>query len=109
MSYPWFSLDGDMNMCYFYMQEVKQCHENKIYPQTNCKDEREDFLECHTRQKHVNYNINQRNAFAKFQKALNNSYNINVPNYDAATDSFVYNDGKVIANNDDVFKQYKWF
>lgn len=53
MSYPWYSIDGDMNMCYLYMQELKSCHDTKIYPQTNCKNEAEDFIECHSRQKHV--------------------------------------------------------
>ena len=53
MSYPWYSVNGDMNPCYFYMQELKQCHQTKMYPHTNCRNEAEDFVECHNRQKHV--------------------------------------------------------
>lgn len=38
-----------------------------------------------------------------------NATNVNVPHYNWESDSFVYDDGKVISNSDPVFKEYKWF
>lgn len=53
MSYPYFAVNADLNLCYLYFQYMQNCMENKIYPQTRCKNEVEDFIECHNRQKHV--------------------------------------------------------
>lgn len=44
MSYSYFGVNGELNLCYLYMQELIKCYDNKIYPQTNCKNEKEDFL-----------------------------------------------------------------
>jgi hypothetical protein len=33
---------------------------------------------------------------------------INVPHYDQANDRFVFDDGKVVQNNDPIFKRFKW-
>lgn len=38
MSYPYFGMNGDLNLCYLFMQELRKCHENKIYPQTRCSN-----------------------------------------------------------------------
>lgn len=38
MSYPYFGVNGELNLCYLFMQELKTCFNNKIYPQTNCKN-----------------------------------------------------------------------
>lgn len=51
----------------------------------------------------------QRASFRKATNAMISSPNINVPHYHEDSDSFVYDDGKVIANNDPIFREYKWF
>lgn len=33
---------------------------------------------------------------------------INVPHYDASTDRFVFDDGKVVENTDPIFQKFKW-
>ena len=53
MSYPELQIGGDLNPCYFYLQELRYCSENNLYPKTTCKNESEDFYECHTRAKQV--------------------------------------------------------
>jgi hypothetical protein len=49
MSYPDLAVGGDLNHCWFYLNELKHCADNSLFPKTHCKNEREDFLECHTR------------------------------------------------------------
>lgn len=51
----------------------------------------------------------KRTAFQRAQNAMIATTNINVPRYDYDSDSFVYDDGKVISNTDPIFKEYKWF
>lgn len=53
MSYPHFAVNGDLNLCYLFMQELEGCFRNKMYPHTFCQNQIDDFLECHSRQKHV--------------------------------------------------------
>ena len=48
-----YSLNGDLNYCYLYMQQLKECHRQKMYPHTKCAHEREDYLECHNKKKYV--------------------------------------------------------
>jgi hypothetical protein len=45
----------------------------------------------------------------KAHTAMAEAINVNVPNYNQETDSFIYDDGKVISNTDPIFKEYKWF
>ena len=33
---------------------------------------------------------------------------VNVPHYDSANDRFVFDDGRVVANNDPIFSRFKW-
>jgi len=33
---------------------------------------------------------------------------INVPHYDAKNDRFVFDDGKVVSNTDQIFNRFKW-
>jgi hypothetical protein len=33
---------------------------------------------------------------------------INVPHYDQLNDRFVFDDGRVVANNDPIFDKFKW-
>jgi len=33
---------------------------------------------------------------------------VNVPHYDASNDRFVFDDGRVVANNDPIFSRFKW-
>ena len=33
---------------------------------------------------------------------------IKVPNYDRENDRFVFNDGRVVENNDPIFDKFKW-
>lgn len=46
----------------------------------------------------------QRNAIRKVTNALATAVNVNVPHYHPETDSFVFDDGKVISNTDPIFK-----
>ena len=39
-----------------------------------------------------------------FSIAMSEATNVNVPHYDQKTDSFIFDDGKVISNTDPVFK-----
>ena len=50
------------------------------------------------------YQLRQREALRQAQAALVTAVNVNVPHYHPETDSFVYDDGKVISNTDPVFK-----
>lgn len=52
-SYPALQIGGDLNPCYFYFHELRYCSENNLFPKTQCQNEREDFLECHSRAKQV--------------------------------------------------------
>ena len=45
---------------------------------------------------------------SELQEQLRRSKVVNVPHYDAGTDRFVFDDGKVVANNDPVFARFKW-
>ena len=49
----------------------------------------------------------QRETNAKIEKAFKEKP-IRVPYYNPEKDEFVYLDGKKVANDDPVFKQYKW-
>ena len=40
--------------------------------------------------------------------ALKSSKYINVPYYNMDTDEFLFKDGSKVANDDPIFKQYKW-
>lgn len=53
MSYPELGVDGEINPCYFFLRELEHCFHNHLYPTTDCKSYREDFLECHNRNKQV--------------------------------------------------------
>lgn len=39
MSYDFSSFNGELNLCYLFLQEFKKCHATKIYPKTNCARE----------------------------------------------------------------------
>lgn len=44
----------------------------------------------------------------ELQHQLRRAKVINVPHYDADNDRFVFDDGKIIANNDPIFNRFKW-
>lgn len=44
MSYDFTSFNGELNLCYLFLQEYKKCSRNKMYPKTNCVHEEEDFI-----------------------------------------------------------------
>lgn len=69
MAYPYFGVNGDLNYCYLFMQEVEKCFNAKLYPQTRCKNEVEDFLECHNRQKHVLTALNLESSIEEGQRS----------------------------------------
>lgn len=62
MSYPETSIGGgNLNPCYFYLQEVRHCTENNLYAKTVCNNQIEDFMECHNRAKQVQFYLNRQN------------------------------------------------
>lgn len=61
MSYPELGVDGDVNPCYFFMREAENCYHTKLYPQTDCKKESDNFMECHNKNKQVNHQLNRLN------------------------------------------------
>lgn len=44
----------------------------------------------------------------ELQQQLRKAKVINVPHYDKDNDRFVFDDGKVVANNDPIFNRFKW-
>ena len=50
----------------------------------------------------------QTKLMSQLQEQLRRAKVINVPHYDAQNDRFVFDDGKVIANNDPIFKRFTW-
>jgi hypothetical protein len=44
----------------------------------------------------------------ELQQQLRRAKVINVPHYDKDNDRFVFDDGKVVANNDPIFNRFKW-
>lgn len=44
----------------------------------------------------------------ELQQQLKKAKIINVPHYDKDNDRFVFDDGKIIANNDPIFSRFKW-
>lgn len=63
MSYPEVGVDGDVNPCYFFMREAEHCYHTKLYPQTDCKKESDNFLECHNKNKQVKHKLNRLNLW----------------------------------------------
>ena len=45
---------------------------------------------------------------SQLQEQLRRAKVINVPHYDQQNDRFVFDDGKVVANNDPIFQRFKW-
>ena len=45
---------------------------------------------------------------SELQEQLRRAKVINVPHYDAKGDRFVFDDGKVVSNNDPIFSRFKW-
>ena len=52
--------------------------------------------------------INQIKLMTELQSHLRRTKIVNVPHYDATNDRFVFDDGRVVANNDPIFSRFKW-
>lgn len=65
-------------------------------------------MECHSNQKYVILDFSQRKVTSEAIQALKDSKYVDVPEYNAENDTFYFKSGKTIANDDPVFKQYKW-
>jgi hypothetical protein len=90
------------------MRELENCYHNNLYPATRCKAQQEDFLECHNRNKQVKHTNTKVKLMNELQQQLRRAKIINVPHYDRDNDRFVFDDGKVVANNDPIFDRFKW-
>lgn len=51
---------------------------------------------------------NQIKLMSELQHHLRRAKVVNVPHYDASNDRFVFDDGRVVANNDPIFSRFKW-
>lgn len=53
MSFTGLSINNGVHICFPHFEEMRQCIEGHTYGQFECKNQIQDYLECHNRKKYV--------------------------------------------------------
>jgi hypothetical protein len=65
MAFTGISINTGVHICLPYFEEMVTCADNHVYSQFECKNQIQDYMECHNRNKYVQVT---NNADEKYQR-----------------------------------------
>ena len=92
---------GRVHPCYPYFEQFQFCASKTHYERADCQHWLQDYRECTGKTKLSALMVEAEQERRK-QKL------ISVPHYSRQLDAFVFDDGRVVSNSDNLFKDIPW-
>ena len=86
---PVYSNRGEIHRCYPHIQQLIKCANSSLFPDLECVERREAYLECYR-------GTRSSQAFEQIYEDMRSGRILHVPTYDMRTDKWNYPEGQAV-------------